>query len=315
MQRKEVPVFLFLGFLEAGKTTFIQETMEDGRFASDEETLLLVLEEGETEYEPSAFAQERYAVEYLDAQDLSEEALNEIASRYQPDRVVVEYNGMKPLEEFFNAMPEGWLIAQVMTFFDATTFLAYNQNMRQQTFDKIQFTDMVVFNRFRDEYDKMEFHKIVRGISRRPEIVYDFGEDRTEYDDIEDPLPYDLEASVVKIEDRDYAFFYRDLMEEMDKYRGKTVHFKGLVATDKRLSKGTFVLGRHVMTCCEADITYSGMVCISKEPVALKTRDWVEITARIDLEYHTVYGQKGPVCKIKEISPCEPPMQELATFY
>ena len=26
---KEIPVYLFLGFLESGKTTFIQETFED----------------------------------------------------------------------------------------------------------------------------------------------------------------------------------------------------------------------------------------------------------------------------------------------
>ena len=47
----ETPVYLFLGFLESGKTKFIQETLEDPRFNSGEKTLLLVCEEGEEEYE------------------------------------------------------------------------------------------------------------------------------------------------------------------------------------------------------------------------------------------------------------------------
>ena len=53
---KEVPVYLFVGFLESGKTTFIQETFEDPNFDSGDKTLLLVCEEGEVEYKPEKFA-------------------------------------------------------------------------------------------------------------------------------------------------------------------------------------------------------------------------------------------------------------------
>ena len=48
---KELPVYLFTGFLEAGKTKFIQETLEDKRFCNGERTLLLVCEEGEERFE------------------------------------------------------------------------------------------------------------------------------------------------------------------------------------------------------------------------------------------------------------------------
>ena len=46
----EIPVYLFVGFLESGKTKFIQETFEDPNFDSGDKTLLLVCEEGEEEY-------------------------------------------------------------------------------------------------------------------------------------------------------------------------------------------------------------------------------------------------------------------------
>ena len=45
----DIPVYLFTGFLESGKTKFIQETLEDRRFNKGERTLLLVCEEGEEE--------------------------------------------------------------------------------------------------------------------------------------------------------------------------------------------------------------------------------------------------------------------------
>ena len=37
---KEIPVYLFLGFLESGKTKFIQDTLCDERFNNGEKTLL-----------------------------------------------------------------------------------------------------------------------------------------------------------------------------------------------------------------------------------------------------------------------------------
>ncbi len=315
MKVKEVPVYLFLGFLEGGKTKFIQETMEDARFESGDKTLLLVLEEGEEEYVPSRFAVKDFWVEYVDAEELSVETLSAISEKYDYDRVLVEYNGMKPVEELFEAMPDGWMINQVMTFFDATTFLLYNQNMRQLVFDKIQYAQLVVFNRFLPSYDTLAFHKIVRAITRRADIIYEDVEGNTQYDEIEDELPFSLDVPLIELNDRDYAYFYRDLMEDMQKYHGKVVRLKGLVATDKRLKRGTIVLGRHIMTCCEADITYSGLVALYNGDLPFKTRDWVKVTARIDLEYHGVYEQKGPILKIKEIERCEAPQEELATFY
>ncbi len=311
---KEIPVYLFLGFLESGKTKFIQETFEDERFDSGENTLLLVCEEGEEEYAPSRFAVKKFAVETVGEAELSLSNLTSLAIKHSVERVVVEYNGMWTLDRFFEAMPDGWMIAQVMTFFDSSTFLTYNQNMRQLVFDKVQYADMTVFNRF-GNHSKEEFHKIVRAISRRPGIVYEYEDGKAEYDEIEDPLPFDIEAKIIEIADRDYAFFYRDIMEDMQKYAGKIVRFKGLVAVDKRMKAGTIVLGRHIMTCCEADIAYSGFVVKHASMLPLKTRDWVEITARIDIEYHKIYRQEGPVLKATSLDFCEPPEEELATFY
>ena len=120
---------------------------------------------------------------------------------------------------------------------------------------------------------------------------------------------------MVVIEDRDYAFFYRDLTENLEAYIGKTVKFRGLVATDKRLSPQDIVVGRHVMTCCEADIQYCGLACVLPEEMGLKTRDWISITAKVAFQKHRIYKGKGPVLVAEKVIVCEEPEEQLATFY
>lgn len=313
----ETPVYLFLGFLESGKTKFIQETLEDPRFSSGEKTLLLVCEEGEEEYETIRFANAENVdlVVIDDKEDLNEGHLAELQLKYGADRIVVEYNGMWELSDFFNAMPEGWMINQIMTFFDARTFLNYNANMRQLVYDKVVNTQLVVFNRYNDSMDKMELHKIVRAITRRSDIVYEREDGKADFDDIEDPLPFDINAPVIEIEDRDYAFFYRDLTENLEAYIGKTVKFLGIVATDKRLDASDIVVGRHIMTCCEADIQYCGLACVLPEEMNLKTRDWIRVTAKVEFKKHRIYKGKGPVLVAEKVVVCDPPEEQLATFY
>ena len=313
----ETPVYLFLGFLESGKTKFIQETLEDSRFSAGEKTLLLVCEEGEEEYETIRFANAE-SVELVvldDKSKLTESYLTELQLKHEAERVVIEYNGMWTLEELFEAMPEGWMLNQIMTFFDSTTVENYNANMRQLVFDKIENAQLVVFNRFNSSMDKMKLHKIVRGISRRCDIVYEYEDGKADFDDIEDPLPFDVNAPVIVIEDKDYAFFYRDLTEKLEEYVGKTVKFRGIVATDKRLESKDIVVGRHVMTCCADDIQYCGLACVLPSEMDLETRDWINVTAKIAFQKHRIYKGKGPVLLAEKVIVCNPPDEQLAMFY
>ena len=316
---QEISVYLFLGFLDSGKTKFIQETLEDERMENGERTMLLICEEGEEEYAPEKFKVKNVAVERIEkAEDLTEGNLYFLTRKNRAKRVVVEYNGTWLLQQFFDAMPESWVINQMMTFFDAATFLSYNKNMRQLVFDKVNMTQMVVFNRFKGEYDKMEYHKVVRGISRRPDIVYEYVGGKAEYDEIEDPMPFDIEAPVVEIEDKDFALFYRDLSEKPQQYLGKTVKFKGMAAVSKKLPAGCIVMGRFIMTCCEADIAYDGFAFKTNGLASeIATRDWFAVTAKVSFEYSAVYRKQGPVLNALSMERCQPlpPEEAVATYY
>ena len=199
-------------------------------------------------------------------------------------------------------------------FADASTFMSYNANMRSLVVDKLAGAEMVVFNRMPVGADTMPYHKIARAVNRRIDIVYDYVDGTTQFDDVVDPLPFDLNAPVVEIADEDYALFYRDITEEPKKYNGKTVKFKGQVARLRKDKDGMFAPGRFVMTCCEADITFMGIPCKYPMSASLKARSWVMVTATVEVKYHSHYRGVGPILTAKSVVPADPAEQEVATF-
>ena len=316
IQKKEIPVYLFTGFLDAGKTTFIQETMEDPAFNDGQRTLLLVCEEGEEEFSPVKFASSNVKVVTVeDEEELTVEFLEKLQKESRCEKVVIEYNGMWLLDTLYNNMPEGWVVYQEMTFADAGTFLMYNDNMRNLTVDKMKSTETIVFKHFTKAMDKMPYHKIVRTINRRCDIIYEYGPNNIELDNIEDPLPFDINAPVIEIEDKDYAMWYSDMNDDEAKYYGKTVKFKGRSLLGGGLEDDEFVIGRHIMTCCVEDIQFGGLVAKYPDSQSLDHGGWVIMKATIQKEYNKMYQSEGPVFHVIEGEKCEAPEEEVATFY
>ena len=305
-QMEDVPVYLFVGFLESGKTKFIQET-----------TLLLLCEEGEEEYDLSRYPGNNVTMHVIeDKEDFNEENLRAVLKKSGATRVVLEYNGMWTIQEMFDALPMEWAVYQAMCFVDSNTFLSYNANMRGLVVDKINVSELVVFNRFAvGEMDQVEFHKIVRGISRRTQIAYETTDGEVAYDDIEDPLPFDVEAPEIDLKDEDFALWYRDIMEEPEKYHGKIMTFRGVVALDPQFPKGVFAVGRHVMTCCVDDIQYCWLAAEWNKASLFETRQWVRVRGKICVQKHKLYRGKGPVLQVQEVILTDAPEQEVATFY
>lgn len=310
-----IPVYAFTGFLESGKTKFIQETLEDPRFNAGERTLLLLFEEGEEEYDPSAYPHKTVYKEVIEDLDgLTTAKLETLQKKHAAERVVVELNGMRLAGEFYEKMPRDWQLAQEVMFADTTTIMDYNANMRQLVVDKLTGAQLVVFNRLPVGADVMPFHKLARAVNRRVDIIYDFLDGSTTYDEIEDPLPYDINTDVIEIKDEDYALFYRDVTEESGKYHRKVVKFKAQVAKLRREKNGMFAPGRFVMTCCADDITFLGLPCKWADAEQLKPRTWVNVTAKITVQFHPMYGGKGPILMATEVRPADPAAEEVCTF-
>ena len=311
----QIPVYVFTGFLDSGKTKFIQETLEDPRFNAGERTLLLVCEEGEEEYDFSSYPYQNVFLEIVDQQTVTTKQLQSLAKKHKAQRVVAELNGMQLIGDIYNRFPEDWAVAQEVMFADSTTFMAYNANMRNLVMDKLVGGQMVVFNRLTPGQDTLPFHKLVRAANRRIDILYDYTDGTTAFDELEDPLPFDINAPVIVVNDEDYALWYRDVTEEPQKYDGKTVSFKAQVAMLRRDKKSMFAPGRFVMTCCEDDIQFCGVPCRYDKPQTLEPRSWVAVTAKIKAENHQLYqGELGPVLTAIKVESAEPAEQDVATF-
>ena len=312
---QQIPVYAFTGFLDSGKTKFIQETLEDERFNAGERTLILLFEEGEEEYDFSTYPHKNVYLEVLDQQSVTTKQLASLAKKHKAERIVVELNGMQLVGDLYTRFPEDWVVAQEVMFAASTTFMAYNANMRNLVMDKLVGAQMVVFNRLTPGADTMPLHKLVRAANRRIDILYDYTDGSTAFDDIVDPLPFDINAPVIEIKDEDFAIWYRDVTEEPQKYDGKSVHFKGQVAKLRRNKDGIFAPGRFVMTCCEDDIQFCGVPCLYAGANKLVPRDWVMVTAKISAEKHSLYhGELGPVLTALEVTPAEAAVPDVATF-
>ena len=313
---QQIPVYAFTGFLDSGKTKFIQETLEDPRFNAGEKTLLLLFEEGEEEYDLSTYPSQNVYIEVLDQQTVTTKELQALQKKYKAERVVAELNGMQQVGDLYMRFPENWAIAQEIMFADSTTIMAFNANMRNLVMDKLVGAQMVVFNRLEKGQDVMPFHKLARAASRKIDILYDYTDGTTEFDQIQDPLPFDINAPVVEIKDEDFALWYRDVTEEPQKYDGKTVRFKGQVAMLRRDKNGMFAPGRFVMTCCVEDIQFCGIPCRYADSKSLASRAWVQVTAKVSAEKHPLYkGDVGSVLTaievVKDVPAADP---DVATF-
>ena len=313
---QQIPVYAFTGFLDSGKTKFIQETLEDPRFNAGERTLLLVFEEGEEEFDLSTYPYQNVYVEVLDQQTVTTKDMQALGKKYKAQRVVLELNGMQQVGDLYMRLPENWVVAQEVMFADATTIMAYNANMRNLVMDKLVGAQMVVFNRLAPGADIMPFHKLARAASRNIDILYDYTDGSTQMDDIVDPLPFNINDPVIQIMDEDFALWYRDMTAEPEKYHGKEVVFKAQVAMLRRNKDGMFAPGRFVMTCCVDDIQFCGIPCRYEGARTLESRSWVMVQAKITAEKHPLYkGDLGPVLTaVKVTRNADPAQPDVATF-
>lgn len=308
----DIPVYLITGFLDAGKTDFINGILKDG-FAAEDRTLLLCCEEGETEYDPkSLFNVFTYTVD--DPAQLTPEFFKKLEKQYRPKQVIIEFNGMWSFEPLYReGLPANWILYQIMCLVDATTFEPYLRNMGQLMMEKILNADMIIFNRCNEELRKALRGRNLRMVNRRADIyLEDLNGNSEDYNNGE-VCPFDLDQPVINIPDDDYGVWYVDVMDYPDRWAGKTVHMKLLMCHSKKYP-GTHCPGRFAMVCCENDVQFLGLVAKGVDLNKYKNRDWVEVEARMALENHSAYKGKGPVMHIISIKPCEKPANEVVTF-
>ncbi len=311
----EVPVYLITGFLESGKTTFIKEVLSSPDFADGEKTLLVLCEEGEEEFDEKEFA--RHNIEIITVEnesDMTPEFLERCHKFYKPRRVFVEFNGTWDAKKFAEeGLPRRWEIVQVITLVDGSTFEVYLNNMRGILGNIFMLTEVVIFNRCDLSMDLQKYRRSVKAIN--PSAMLSFEDEEGNQLELgKEQPPYDLNADLIEISDVDWGLWYMDMMDNPERYEGKTVRFIGKVMIPRKFPKDCFIPGRNAMTCCENDIRFIGYICKYKNTSLLKQKQWVDVIAEIHFEEMKEYGGEGPVLYAKKVKSISEPKDELVYF-
>ena len=308
----EIPVYLVAGFLDGGKTNFINGVLADG-FAREDRTLLICCEEGEEEYDARAMENVELVCVDEEAQ-LTREFLKSCEKKYKPKQVLVEYNGMWSIERLYReVLPKNWVLYQIMVMIHAPTFELYVKNMGQVMMEKLLNADMIIFNRCDESLKASLRARNLRMANRRADIfLEDVNGNSEEYATDETP-PFDLSQDVVEIADEDFGIWYVDAMDAPQRYSGKTVKMRLLMCHSKKYP-GVHCPGRFAMVCCENDVQFLGVLCRGEGLEKYENKTWVEITARVEAEEFEAYQGVGPVLYAKSVVPCEKPKEEVVTF-
>lgn len=310
----EIPVYLFTGFMDSGKTSLVKDTLFKQGFAAEGDTLIVCCEDGDVEYSEEELTQHNVKIAMIEnEEDFTADTLKAINEQYKPEQVFIEYNGTWRMDTIMETkLPKYWTIVQSLATVDATTFDVYLQNMRAMIMEQLFMADVVIFNRCDDSTDKGKCRRNVKALNRKAQLVYE----RTDgtLDEREEELPFDISSDELEISDADYAIWYMDCLDNPKKYIGKKVSFLGLVYNPDNLKKGIMVPGRFAMTCCADDITFIGFKTKYEKEDQIPHKSWIKITAEVQVEFAKEYKGKGPVLYPVSIEPAEKPDDELVYF-
>jgi len=306
----DIPVHVVAGFLDGGKTDFINGILQDG-FAQKDRTLLICCEEGDEEYDKNALKNVE-VVTLDDEEQFTKDELRALEKKHRPRQVLIEYNGMWPFERL-NELPANWILYQIMTFIHAPSFEVMSRNMGQLMMEKIMNADMLVFNRATPEVAAALRKRNLRMVNRRADMYIEYEDGNSENYLTGDECPFDMTQDPVEIPDEDFGVWYVDAMDHPEHYDGKRLRMKAIMCHSKKYP-GTYVPGRFAMVCCANDTQFLGVVARGDALGKYKNRDWIEITATCKKEFFEAYQGDGPVLYVESVTPCDAPKEEVVTF-
>ena len=308
----DIPVYLIAGFLDAGKTSFINGILQDG-FAAEDRTLLLCCEEGETAYDPKVLGNVfTYTID--EPEQMTPELFKKLEKQYRPKQVIIEFNGMWQIEPLYReGLPANWILYQIMCLVDANTFEPYVRNMGQLMMEKISNADLLIFNRCNEQLRAQLRSRNLRMVNRRADIYLENTDGTSEEYVTPEMSPFDLSGGKLDVPDDDYGIWYVDMMDNPDRYEGVEVSFKAIMCHSKKF-KGVHCPGRFAMVCCDKDMQFLALVCRGEGLERFKDKEWVEIHATVKKESCDAYQGEGPVLSVSSVTAAAKPANEVVSF-
>lgn len=295
-----IPVILINGFLESGKTFFINDALTEDSFSLESRSLIIMCEEGEEELDGKLLTKNNIAVETIaNKQDFNYENLAAMMRKHRPNLVIIEFNGMWNLQEV--RFPSFFSIEEQVTVINSLTFNAFFSNMRQLFVDMIRNSHLVVINRCVDDKEAAVIKRTLRIVNQKAAYVLLDNNNKEMHP--ADDLPFSLDGDTIKVSDDAYGIWYIDTFDSHNRYEGRTVEFNAMLVYSKKLPPKCFIAGRTAITCCEADKQFIGHLCKTAITHNIKDKSWVKVKAVMHYIYSQQYKEEEAVLEVIELTP------------
>lgn len=305
----EVPVFIINGFLESGKTSLIRDVISSNYGKQAGKTLLIVCEEGEIEYDQEFLDEYLVDVEYIhDESKLTKAFFEQMDQMYEPARVVVEFNSFFSFDNI--ELPNEYVIGQVISLIDASTFNVYFNNMKQIFNNVCKDADLIVFNRCDGIKDLASYRRMVRAFNSNAQIAFE-NKDGALSETLAEDLPYDLSKDSITLLESQYPTFYMDAFDNYERYFDKEITFLACLQELEGIDDlSRFLPGRKIMTCCANDVRFLGFETTNDINVTFKPGDWAMITVTLTREYSNFTNQDEVILHLKKFVSVPPQSED-----
>lgn len=284
-EKREVPVYIFLGLLEAGKTSVVMDFLSSNDFGSKACNLIICCEEGEEEYDEEILEKSHSKIINIEsASQLHYAFFRELEEKYQPTTVMIEWNGMWDLKEFMaEPMPNNWFEFQNIGLIDASTYEVYTKNMKDRFMQIFRFSDVVVFNRCDKSTRQQDIRRNIRVLNKNARVYFesedeDFVQEKPE-------LPYDITKNPIEVSFDDYGAMMADIQEQPEVYNKKVIKTDGYVCCGMAGRDVRTVFGRMGMACCADDMMFLGFTasgdCFKRMNARKNEKIWGNVTGRL----------------------------------
>lgn len=307
---KEIDTRLVYGFLDAGKTTYINEIIRADRFHKRGSTLIICFEKGEEKYDEAAFAERRTKVVYYDRKsDITGFCVKSI-EEYQPDRIYVEMNTMIP--ELRESFPDCMRVTFAAALIDWCTMPVYYTNFMQMMKQMVSESNQITFRGCPSSELLAPYAQAFRLMN--PKASY-LRQDPMGYHEKAFGLflPFSLEDSEITITEKNYLPLWLDALDHPEHYEGKTLYFSDPLELRRADENSPWACGRVVMTCCMADLQFMSFELAASEDgsdaadcAAHAGSIWVTIRASAEV-VSSIYGQRKLLLVPDMICQASPP--------
>lgn len=174
---------LILGFLESGKTNFINSMIKSDEF--ENETIAIIQDEfGQSDIKYSKIEIKHKNIKIITIEHDSEDEINpsyieNIIHEYSPNRIFIEANGMKNPSYIVNLFNDRNIknickTDDIVSIIDTKNFSLYFRNLKELLTSQIINSNKIILNNI-DEVNETDFNNIVSGIKNINETALILG--------------------------------------------------------------------------------------------------------------------------------------------